>query len=333
MCLLLSFCNQAASPHLCLLLLDPKNPESTQWIKLPDRAYRHFGGATGLAADERFIYAVGQIPSGSTELLIFDKNLTLKAIHPLGHVRDGHSICIKDSKLYIASTGSDQVFEISISDDFKNIREEVFWTSPDRNPEKQDNIHINSMAIINGALHISAFGKKEDDNWKATKNGYCLNIENDEYLAEGIFHPHTLLELNGRPIVCESQTGSLWIKEEGSNSIKKQIMLGGYIRGLAFDGEFYYAGRSADRKISRSTGKANTDVNKSKTSALLKLDKDFNLVEEFSLDGLCSEVYDILYLPNIKVKPEDTLKIRVSQLERRVKDVTAMYTELLLKKS
>ena len=333
MSLLISFCNQASTPHLSLLLVDEKNPTNTQWINLPDRAYRHFGGATGLATDERFIYAVGQIPSGNTELLIFDKNLVLKAIHPLAQVRDGHSICIKDEKLYITSTGSDQVFEISISDDFKNISEEVFWTSPDRNPEKQDNIHINSMTMINGALHISAFGKKVDDNWKSTKKGYCLNIENNEYLAEGIFHPHTLLEINGNAIVCESQTGSLWLKKEGSDSINKQIELGGYIRGLAFDGEYYYVGRSADRKVSRSTGKANVKINESKTSALLKLDKNFELIEEFSLEGLCSEIYDILHLANIKVKPEDTLRIRTSQLERRVKDITAMYTELLLKRS
>jgi len=245
-------------------------------------------GVTGLAKYKDGFLCLLQ--AKRHKLFFLDKNYKVKKKWSLKYVKDGHSLLVKDEKVYIASTGNNSIVEFLP----EKGEEKIYWRA---NNEEKDTLHINSIAYFEGNLVISAFGKKEKENWLCSKNGYIFDVTNGRIIKDELFHPHTLISKDGELFFCESAKRKI-------RSLKKDLLQidKGYVRGLAIYGNEIVFGISHARRRSKSTGRLN-DMNDSLIRSFQagcgiwicrKIGEDFQLVRFINLFPYSNEIYDIL---------------------------------------
>ncbi len=173
---------------------------------------------------------------------IFDKKkLELVDSYKLEQVKDAHSICTFAGDLVVVATGTDEVYRISIND-FKEA--EVIYKA---SLTGRDMHHLNSITVHDGKLFISGFGVRSDLSWHSAKNGYIKDIIEDEEIARGLYHPHSLFSYMGRLLVCESSRSQVLDVNTGRTVFQGT----GYIRGLTVDS-------NANLIIGQSKGRAHS---------------------------------------------------------------------------
>lgn len=128
--------------------------------------------------------------------------------------------------------------------------------------------HINDCCVYGDYLYVSMFSFS--GNWKiGMYDGGILqfDIDSGECLgpvASDLWMPHTPTVINGVLHYCDSMRGIV------SNSTwRVMTQLNGFIRGIAYDGSFFYVGQSAHRYIDRLEG----------TTSNISLDTGFHLVD------------------------------------------------------
>jgi len=161
-------------------------------------------------------------------------------------VKDGHSIAVKDGKIYIASTGNDSIVEFSPD----TGEEKIYWRM---NNGQKDTIHMNSIIWFNGSMIVSAFGKKAGEQWITAKNGFLMDVTKSKIIKNSLFHPHTLLSIEEKIYLCESARKRV-ISADGEDILELDK---GYVRGLVITEDEIAIGISHARKRSKSTGRQN----------------------------------------------------------------------------
>ena len=292
--IMISFCNvrMPARPILGLLNID----SSEFCILQPPSELPQCSGITGLAASERYVYAVVQTRPTSG-LLIFDHSaLTILNYYTFRLAVDVHSIWVSGELLYAVSTGTDEVIELEMRD-AEVISEAVFWR-PEPQAQRADIHHLNAVFRWRGDLLVSGFGKKREHRWNSARDGFIVNISKSEKLFSGIYHPHSLFVFGNNVAYCESSEMAVCLA--GKTRISRQ--LAGYTRGLCIAGNKLFVGTSKGRKVSKSTGEMNNPTVSSVPTgrcAITRLSCD-SLEIENSIDldtyGTSVEIYDLLPL-------------------------------------
>jgi hypothetical protein len=318
MSLLLSFCNQEFTPELALLLIDPEQPQRARWIEYP--LVDGYLSCNGIARHRDLVYVLIHARDGRTDLLVFDAKLAWLATCPLASVRSGHSLIAVDDTLYAVSSRDNAVVALRLADDGLAVEhEQCFWRHPDCADRQGDQVHLNSIASCDGAMVVTCFGPKSGSGWKSARGGLCLEIGSGRTLASGLVQPHTARLLDRRLLVCGSGDSSLWASEPGDRtSLSRRRQLSGYLRGLELWGGRLFVGRSGYRRISKSTGTPNVEVDSDLGAALLELTPELELRREIDLRPFGSEVYDLMALPELTPEPADAVARRVESLERRL---------------
>ncbi len=180
------------------------------------------------------------------KLFYIDRNYKVKKRWRLKKVKDGHSIAVKDEKIYIASTGNDSIVEF-----FPDTGEERIYCRIGAG--EKDTVHLNSIIWFNNSMIVSAFGKKEGDQWITAKDGFLMNITEKKIMKKSLFHPHTLISTEGKIYLCESARKRV-ISADGKDVLELDK---GYVRGLVITEDEIAVGISHARKRSKSTGKLN----------------------------------------------------------------------------
>lgn len=208
-------------------------------------------GVTGISGDERFIYAATQ----SKVIAVMErKSLQLASFFIHHEIQDPHSILLDGDRLLVVASGLNAVYECPVENGFV-MGERPFWKSSDFG---KDLDHFNSIMKYENRILLSGFGRN-DGSWASAKSGYALDLASGERIVEGLMHPHTIMECKGRLIACESTRGA--VVEIPRN---REAILTGYTRGLCEGPEGLYVAVSAGRKVSRSTGAENPEVEKKK---------------------------------------------------------------------
>lgn len=180
---------------------------------------------------------------------IFNKSLELIDTYDILNWSVPHGIAIneKEDEIYVANTGLDSITvmdinsgehldEISIDNDLNN---EIF-----------DKHHINDLYYKNGYLLISMFsfsGMWKDgcyDGGIAKLNLDSKKIEN--YLVKDIWMPHSVDFIGGEIVFIDSMRGDVY-----KTSNKKLVNINGFVRGIDYDGKYYYIGQSEHRYFDR----------------------------------------------------------------------------------
>lgn len=283
--LLIAFCNLSAPRDSGVLLYDVDSGK-TQWVNMGFS--KLISSCTGLWVDDKFIFSLFQA-EGISNISVINKG-SLKPVfcQTLEEVKDGHSICVLGNKLYVVSTGSDEVLRYEFTGK-KVLKPEVFWKASD---EKKDTHHLNSIIPFKKEIYVSGFGSKEGELWDTAIHGYIINISANKCVKKGIYHPHTLAVLDDKVFYCESSTQTFYSIDE---TIK--FSLDGYTRGICFiDNKTVAIGTSIGRKSSKSTGIVHNPADpgvKAGTCAITFFNIESGSSWKRDLSQYSSEIYDI----------------------------------------
>ena len=153
----------------------------------------------------------------------------------------------EDGLLYVANTGLDSITvmdinsgkhldEIHIS---KNLQGEVF-----------DRHHINDLCYYNGDLFVSMFSFSGMWKEKCYDGGIAkIDLESNKivsYPIQDMWMPHSIDFIGGEITFIDSMRGDVY-----KTNNKKLVNISGFVRGIDYDGKYYYIGQSEHRYFDR----------------------------------------------------------------------------------
>jgi len=196
-------------------------------------------------------------------LIIYEETKILKLTYP--EIKDVHDVACFGNSMYIVSTGTNEIFEISLID-YKVIKSHKY------NGEG-DAWHLNCLCINNDSVYVSAFCNfKEHYSYKGKtkENGFLIDLNTSKIILSNLSQPHSPIIIDDSLFICNSEEKTLVIKNLKSNKIKK-IAFANYTRGIDCDDKYIYVGLSSSRNIPQD----------SKFSTVVILDKEtFNIVDK-----------------------------------------------------
>ncbi len=292
---LVSFCNvrgeARGGPQLAFVTLRGEERQVC-WIHLKKGTL--LGGATGLCLWNGMVCATHQGgPETRAGFVILDPARDFEAVSEGRLPPDPHSVCSGGGDLYFAVTGRDRVVKASYDPVEERWRRSRHWTFPGSSGKRDEN-HVNAIGYVDGDLCVSGFERKRSDRWDSATRGFIYNIDQNDYVMRGIFHPHSLFYDSRTVWTCESQKNRL-ISRDGD----KLVFPSSYLRGLAMDEDHIYVGSSKRRPFSKSTGKPNPKMKRRTRGSccvyrLAKGAKEPEMIIDFSRDR--DEIYDVLLM-------------------------------------
>lgn len=329
---LVSFCNNpsaSASPLLGIKISE-NNTLSNEFSPINLGFPGTSSHATGLTSSDEFIF-IAFHSEGIFYISALARNNLLPVFQqPLPEAKDIHSLLAWRKSLYVVSTGTDQVLSYDIlSHGLTNPT--VVWQA---SKENRDTHHINSIALHNNELFISAFGPKTGSLWSSAKDGYIHNITKDSRLKEGIFHPHSLSTNNQKIYYCESYTSSFCSLDD------KIFTLPGYTRGVNWlSPDQICIATSIGRKVSRSTGLVGNPGDPGEAHGLCGITirniSNNENVSSLDLSWFGPETYDILLLENpaidlqqMAIKSYISERIIVNEKQQILQNLTSQLAQL-----
>ena len=188
------------------------------------------------------------VADGYEGIKVFNKKLELVNSYSALTNANIHGVSFWPEKnsLFISNTGRDSISIINL--DSGEYEDEIFISSEYQN--NGDRHHINDIYYHEGFLFISMFSFS--GFWK--KGVYdggvaVLNLKNKKitnYIFNDLWMPHSIKFINGEIVIIDSMLGDIY-----KTSNKKLLNINGFIRGITFDGKYFYIGQSEHRHFNR----------------------------------------------------------------------------------
>ena len=153
--------------------------------------------------------------------------------------------------------------------------------------------HINDCCVYGDYLYVSMFSRS--GNWKiGMYDGCVLEFDIDTRtcigpVATDLWMPHTPIVINGMLHYCDSMRG---IVSDSTWRIMTQF--NGFVRGIAFDGTYFYIGQSAHRYLDRREGTTN---NISLDTGIFLVDSAHKVTKFYSIPDL-TDINSVVFLGN-----------------------------------
>lgn len=302
--ILVSFCNTMDTPGYPNLGVINIHTKEFKIVDLPPNIAQT--GMLGLSRTSNYILIGQQHISADANgynsppaLLILDKDSgKLVNTHTLRLVKDIHSFLWNEDNqtLFVVSTGTDEVISIELRDT-ELVTERVYW-SPVEGPVRKDTFHLNSIFKHKNEVLIAGFGPKSiPDDWSSAVNGFIRSISADKLLVSGLQQPHSIDIIDDQIAFCESGMKRLWVGN-------KFAELSGYTRGLCHTSHHIFAGTSASRKKSKSTGRALTVTPDQRGGCTItQFSKDLQIEFVWDLNDYAFEIYEMILLDDVSNWP------------------------------
>jgi uncharacterized protein (TIGR03032 family) len=187
----------------------------------------------------------------------------------------------------------------------------------------EDRCHLNGLALENGrARYVTAVsGSDVADAWRERRRdgGLVMELPSGRIVAAGLSMPHSPRVYKGRLWLLNSGAGFLGSIDTVSGTFTPLTFSAGYLRGLAFSGNYAVVGLSRPRHEKTFTGLALDDeLTKRKAEARCGLEiinLDSGDVEHWvRLEGMVQELYDVVVLPGV-VRPM-SLGLKNDEIQR-----------------
>jgi uncharacterized protein (TIGR03032 family) len=189
----------------------------------------------------------------------------------------------------------------------------------------EDRCHLNGVALEDGQLRYVTVISASDvvDAWRdRRRDGGCvLEVPSGRMIATGLSMPHSPRLYRGRLWLLNSGTGMLGSINPTSATFAPLVFCPGYLRGLAFAGDYAVVGLSRPRRDKTFGGLA-LDEELARRGAearcgLLVIDlRTGDTVHWVRLEGMVSELYDVVVLPGV-VRPM-VLGIHSDEIQRTI---------------
>ncbi len=175
------------------------------------------------------------------------KTFTPSALHPIGNV-NAHDIAVtNDGQMVFVNTRFNCLATLSDDDGFKPI-----WSPPFlHGAQMGDRCHLNGLAIENGSsAYVTGMARTcRVNGWRRHRNdgGFVMEVQTNRVICEGLSMPHSPRIHDGVLWACNSGTGELGIIDRESEEFTPLAFCPGFIRGLAFHGQYAFVGLSRPR--------------------------------------------------------------------------------------
>ena len=214
---------------------------------------------------------------------------TLKVIDMPGKSRPhGIAICPQRNWLFVNFSGRDTVgiFNIATGAFIKEIAlsEKFQKTGVAQH-------HINDACVFGDYLYVSMFSAS--GNWKLGVYDGCIlqfNVDSGECLGPAVSNlwmPHTPTVINGVLYYCDSMRGIV-----SDTTWRVMSQFNGFVRGITYDGMYFFVGQSAHRYIDR---RAETANNISLDTGIFIVDAVNKVTKFFSIPDL-TDINSVLYI-------------------------------------
>lgn len=187
---------------------------------------------------------------------------------------------------------------------------EVVWKPPFISKlAAEDRCHLNGLAAEAGVPRFVTAVSCSDvpAGWRDRRQdgGVVLEVPSGEVVCAGLSMPHSPRLYQGKLYVHNSGTGEFgWIDQQRGR-FEPMAFCPGYLRGLAFAGNYALVGLSKPRHDGSFGGLALDDALRKRDAeprcGVMVIDlTSGDVIEWFSLSGLVSELYDVVSLPAVR---------------------------------
>jgi uncharacterized protein (TIGR03032 family) len=187
----------------------------------------------------------------------------------------------------------------------------------------EDRCHLNGLALEHGkAKYVTAVSQSDvADGWRDRRHdgGCVIDIQSNEIIASGLSMPHSPRVYRDRLWLLNSGTGHFGYVDRATGNFEKVAFLPGYLRGLAFHGDFAIVGTSKSRENKTFSGLELDDNLKSADAEarcgvhVIDLNSG-DVVHWIRIEGVVSELYDVVCLAGI-LRPQ-ALGFKTDEIRR-----------------
>ncbi len=172
----------------------------------------------------------------------------------------------------------------------------------------EDRCHLNGLAIQNGEpAYVTACSSTDSAaGWREhrVEGGIAIHIASNEIVATGLSMPHSPRWYQDKLWLLESGTGHFGWIDLTSGQFKPLVFCPGYLRGLAFYGDYAFIGSSLPRENSGFHGlqldKTLAGLGLSPMCGIFIIDlRRGEIVHDIAVTGGIQELYDVAVLPNV----------------------------------
>jgi uncharacterized protein (TIGR03032 family) len=157
--------------------------------------------------------------------------------HEMAWIKNGQS-----TDLNIVNTRFSCICKVSDEWSFETVWKPKFITKI----AAEDRCHLNGMAVENRQIkYVSALAesdKPEDWRDKRVNGGIIIDYASGEIVTRGLCMPHSPRVYDNKLWVLDSGQGQLKLIDPKNGKQTTVLQLGGYLRGLAFLGNFAFIG-------------------------------------------------------------------------------------------
>jgi uncharacterized protein (TIGR03032 family) len=172
----------------------------------------------------------------------------------------------------------------------------------------EDRCHLNGVAVVEGQpRYVTAVSDSDvASNWrqKRDKGGLVMDVQTDEVLIAGLSMPHSPRVYNGKLWLLNSGTGEFGSADLQTGKFEPIAFCPGFVRGLAFHGNFAIVGMSKPRDGRLAGLQLEQNLAARGTVAycgLMVIDLNAgSIVHWLQLDGEVCELYDVAVLPGVR---------------------------------
>lgn len=170
----------------------------------------------------------------------------------------------------------------------------------------EDRCHLNGLALVDGrARYVTAVSASDTaDAWRDRRHdgGLVLDVTDNRTVATGLSMPHSPRWYRDRLWLLNSGTGYLGSLDPARGVFEPLAFCAGYLRGLAFAGDYAVVGISRPRHEKTFSGLPLDDELARRGSdarcGLLVIDLHTgDTVHWLRIEGMVSELYDVATLP------------------------------------
>ncbi|NEP09403.1 MAG: TIGR03032 family protein [Symploca sp. SIO2C1] len=173
----------------------------------------------------------------------------------------------------------------------------------------EDRCHLNGLALRDGQpAYVTAVSQSDIvEGWREKRRdgGCVIEVESNQVIVSGLSMPHSPRWYKGKLWLLNSGTGEFGYVDRKRGSFEPVAFCPGYLRGLAFSGDFAIVGLSKPRANKSFNGLVLNERLQSKDAqprcGLLVIDlRSGDIVHSLRLEGVVSELYDIQILSKIQ---------------------------------
>ena len=173
----------------------------------------------------------------------------------------------------------------------------------------EDRCHLNGLAMREGrAAYVTAVAATDAaDGWREHRvsGGVVIDVQTSEIVASGLSMPHSPRWYRGELWLCNSGTGEFGRINLNTGEFEPFAFCAGYLRGLAFHGDYALLGTSKPRHTRTFSGlpldEALAQRNVEARCGIQVVDlRSGDSVHWICFEGAVVELYDVVALPGVR---------------------------------